>query len=205
MRDTEVEQLDRSVGAAKDVPGFDVAMNDTERVSGFERGARLNSEIDHLMRRQRSALEHAIEARPFEELERDVWRSVGDIGGEDADNVRMLDPKLGFALEPSDQLRVASRRQNLDRNRCSVRIGPPIHEPHAARSEQWAERERTQPLLARRGELAVVFRAEISTTKECKGGETREDRPTHDRAWSTARARASRKSHGPVERADTRT
>ena len=99
--DPEVGDLRLALVVDDHVLRLDVAVDDPAPVRVAERLQDLLGEVDRDVRRQRAALAHELLQRaPVDQLHRDVGRPVPLGAVEDADDVRVREPRRGLRLAP---------------------------------------------------------------------------------------------------------
>jgi hypothetical protein len=143
---TEVENLDRAVGADLDVGGLQIPVDDPVLVRGLERLGDLPRRRQRLVHRQGTLAETVGERGPFDQLHDERGYGVSGISGTvlqpvDRGDVGMVERRqhFGFALEPRQPLGVRrdGRGQHLDGDLAlQPRVGRAIHLAHAACPER---------------------------------------------------------------------
>ncbi len=149
VRDPEVEDLHRAVFGLEDVRGLEIAVDDVERMCRGETSARLDREVDGLLRGERALLaQPLIEIAALEELERDVRDLDVDLRLDHLDDVRMIDPERRLAREALRVLRVGSGGEHLHRDQEAVGCSGGVHDTHPAAAQDLLHLKRADLLLA---------------------------------------------------------
>jgi hypothetical protein len=137
LREAEIQDLHRAVCAHFDVRGLEIAVNDPLLVCGFECLRDLFRDRQCFIDGNRAARDPLREIIALDEFHREGGHAPAFFEPIDGSDVRMIERRehFGFALKTSKPI-IASRerrRQNLDRDlTLQLRVGRPIHLPHAA-------------------------------------------------------------------------
>jgi hypothetical protein len=146
LRDTEVGDLDARASVRhrfdEQVLGLDVAVHDATAVRFCEALAHVEDDRDRVADGHRTAVrEHTIEVGPFDELEHEIGRSVGEtrdvedahhvITAEGGDGARFLEQSLHDAV-----VRGQLRPDHFDRDgHVEIDLPRQEHETHATFAE----------------------------------------------------------------------
>jgi hypothetical protein len=145
--ETEIEHLDRAVGADLDVRRLQIAMHDALLVRGFERLGNLPRDRQHLGERHRSARDLRGQVVALDEFHHErsyvvsgfsrTFNSRTFLEAVDGGNVGMVQrrQRLRFPREPRETLGVVreQRRQDFDRDvTIQLRVAGAIHLAHPA-------------------------------------------------------------------------
>ena len=141
LGETEVENLDASVGRHEQVGWLDVAVRDALFVRRREAGGDLPAEVDRLGRGQRPGREPRRERLAFQELGDEVRRVVVRAEIEDGEDVRMIERarRPGLAHEALQPVGISGegRRQDFDRDvTIEARVPGPVDLAHAPLAER---------------------------------------------------------------------
>ena len=139
LREAEVQKLDARF-RQHDVPGLQVPMDDAVPVSRLESFGDLDSELQDLIRRERTLLQPFREALPFEQLHDEEVDAVLAADVMERADVRVGErgDRPGFPLEALAQLGIFREvtRQHLDRDGpLEPRVLGLVDLPHPARAE----------------------------------------------------------------------
>ena len=141
LGETEVENLDASVGRDEQVGWLDVAVRDALFVRRREAGGDLPAEVDRLGRGQRPGREPRRERLAFQELGDEVRRAVVRAEIEDREDVRMIERarRVRLAHEALQPVGVSGegRGQHFDRDvTIEARVPGPVDLAHAPVAER---------------------------------------------------------------------
>ena len=116
----EVQQLHEAVLRNHDVLGLQVPVNYASGMRLGEAFANLHAEVEQPLRRQRARCKQLAQARPIDELHRDVGGRVGGADLVDRDDVGVIERRgrARLLLETAQAIRVLREqcRQDLDRH-----------------------------------------------------------------------------------------
>ena len=154
LRQTEIQQLHRSVGCDLHVARLQVAMDNAFAVGRLESLGELTCDLQRLANRNRSSRESIGERRAFDQLEDQCEPAVDLFDAVDRGNVGMIErgEQARFAFEARAPVRIASehRRQQLDGDIApEPRIARTVHLTHAAGAKRPGDLEHAQPHAGR--------------------------------------------------------
>jgi hypothetical protein len=117
----EVEHLGIAVRPQHDVFRLDVAVNDTCRMSGFERARHLDGQLDYSVQRQFRRADVMAQSAAFDKFRGYEVAAVLLTKIIDSDYVRMVEGAggAGFAFQPADTLRAVQARGQEFQGRLS--------------------------------------------------------------------------------------
>ena len=144
LRQSEIEDLHRTLGRHHHVGGLEIAMRDPACVRGADRIGEWHGNLQQPVERQAAARDQFRQRAAVDQLHGQEHSAVHVFNGMDGDDVRVVEgcdgASLAFEALPVLGIRGRLRREQLEGDvTLQLQVARPIHLPHAAGSDQDAD------------------------------------------------------------------